>query len=50
MTLIIWIIIGLAAGWLKRRVFPGRPGGLVPTLVLAVIGAFWPSFPFGGGG
>lgn len=39
MTLIIWIIIGLAAGWLKRRVFPGRPGGLVPTLVLAVIGA-----------
>lgn len=39
MTLIIWIIIGLGAGWLKRRVFPGRLGGLVPTLVLAVLGA-----------
>ncbi|QDY41246.1 GlsB/YeaQ/YmgE family stress response membrane protein [Candidatus Pantoea soli] len=39
MTLIIWIVMGLAAGWLKRILFPGRPGGFVPTLVLAVIGA-----------
>jgi uncharacterized membrane protein YeaQ/YmgE (transglycosylase-associated protein family) len=39
MTLILWIAIGIAAGWLKRMMFPGRPGGFVPTLVLAVIGA-----------
>jgi len=39
MTLVIWIVIGLAAGWLKRVLFPGRPGGFIPTLVLAVIGA-----------
>nr|MBA2815333.1 membrane protein [Candidatus Pantoea persica] len=37
--LIDWIITGLAAGWLKRYPFPGRPGGLPATLVLAVIGA-----------
>lgn len=39
MALVLWIIIGVAAGILKRRVFPGRPGGRVPTLVLAAIGA-----------
>lgn len=39
MGLIAWIITGLAAGWLKRYLFPGRPGGLAATLVLAVIGA-----------
>jgi uncharacterized membrane protein YeaQ/YmgE (transglycosylase-associated protein family) len=39
MTLILWIAIGIAAGWLKRMMFPGRPGGFVPTLVLAVSGA-----------
>lgn len=39
MTLVFWIVMGLAAGWLKRVIFPGRPGGFVPTLVLAVIGA-----------
>ncbi|ORM68485.1 GlsB/YeaQ/YmgE family stress response membrane protein [Pantoea rwandensis] len=39
MTLILWIAIGILAGWLKRMMFPGRPGGFVPTLVLAVIGA-----------
>ncbi|XXN64156.1 GlsB/YeaQ/YmgE family stress response membrane protein [Enterobacter ludwigii] len=39
MTLLFWIAIGLVAGWLKRVFFPGRPGGFVPTLMLAVIGA-----------
>ncbi|WP_033752671.1 GlsB/YeaQ/YmgE family stress response membrane protein [Pantoea sp. NGS-ED-1003] len=39
MGIIAWIITGAVAGWLKRRFFPGRPGGLVATLVLAVIGA-----------
>ncbi len=39
MTLIIWIVTGLAVGWLKRVLLPGRPGGFVPTLILAAIGA-----------
>lgn len=39
MGILAWIITGVVAGWLKRRFFPGRPGGLVATLVLAVIGA-----------
>ncbi|MDU6388558.1 MAG: hypothetical protein E6562_08210 [Pantoea sp.] len=39
MGIIAWIITGAVAGWLKQRFFPGRPGGLVATLVLAVIGA-----------
>ncbi len=39
MTLVIWIAIGLAAGWLKRIIFPGKPGGFIPTLVLAIVGA-----------
>jgi len=39
MGIIAWIITGAVAGWLKRRFFPGRPGGLIATLVLAVIGA-----------
>lgn len=42
MTLIIWIVTGLAAGWLRRLLLPGRPGrpgGMIPGLVLAAIGA-----------
>lgn len=39
MGLLSWIIIGLLTGFLTRRFFPGRPGGLIPTLVLAVVGA-----------
>ena len=39
MGLLSWIIIGLLIGLVTRRFFPGRPGGLVATLVLAVVGA-----------
>ncbi|MEI2267050.1 GlsB/YeaQ/YmgE family stress response membrane protein [Erwinia sp. CGal63] len=39
MGLLSWIIIGLAVGFICRRFFPGRPGGLIATLVLAVVGA-----------
>ncbi|RPE03609.1 hypothetical protein BBB56_03725 [Candidatus Pantoea deserta] len=39
MGIISWIITGLVTGWLKRFWLPGRPGGFVATLVLAVIGA-----------
>ncbi|ADU68298.1 GlsB/YeaQ/YmgE family stress response membrane protein [Pantoea sp. At-9b] len=39
MAFIAWILTGIAAGWIKRVIFPGRPGGFIVTLVLAVIGA-----------
>lgn len=39
MGLLSWIIIGILTGFLTRRFFPGRPGGLIPTLVLAIVGA-----------
>lgn len=39
MGLICWLIIGVLAGFIARYFFPGRPGGLMPTLVLSVTGA-----------
>lgn len=39
MGLISWIIIGFLVGFIARYFFPGRPGGLVATLVLATVGA-----------
>ncbi|MTD27074.1 GlsB/YeaQ/YmgE family stress response membrane protein [Erwinia sorbitola] len=39
MGLISWLIIGLLVGFIARYFFPGRPGGLVPALVLAAVGA-----------
>lgn len=39
MGILSWAVIGLLVGFITRRFFPGRPGGLVPTLVLAVVGS-----------
>lgn len=39
MGLISWIVIGLLVGFIARYFFPGRPGGLMPTLVLATVGS-----------
>ncbi|MFB6326936.1 hypothetical protein HA42_17135 [Pantoea deleyi] len=39
MGLVTWLIAGLLLGWLKRLLMPGRPGGLVATLTLSMIGA-----------
>ncbi|AXU96109.1 MAG TPA: hypothetical protein DD850_12575 [Erwinia persicina] len=39
MGLISWLVIGLMVGFVFRYFFPGRPGGGVPTLVLAAVGA-----------
>lgn len=39
MGLLSWIAIGLLAGWLKRFLLPGRPGGFIATLMLTTIGA-----------
>ncbi|MFU9138333.1 GlsB/YeaQ/YmgE family stress response membrane protein [Erwinia tasmaniensis] len=39
MGFLCWCIIGLLTGLASRVILHGRPGGLVPTLVLAIVGA-----------
>ena len=39
MGLFTWLLCGLLLGLLKRLLLPGRPGGLVATLTLSMIGA-----------
>jgi uncharacterized membrane protein YeaQ/YmgE (transglycosylase-associated protein family) len=39
-SILAWIIVGIAAGWLAKSVAPGRGlGGLVGDLVVGVTGA-----------
>mgnify|MGYP001823932743 FL=1 len=39
-ALIVWLIIGAAAGYVAQRIMGGRsPGGLVGDLALGIIGA-----------
>lgn len=39
MGLLSWIMIGAAAGLVVRYFLPGRPGGFVASLILAIVGA-----------
>ncbi len=39
MGVIIWIIIGLIAGWLATQIIGGRRGGLLRNLAIGLIGA-----------
>jgi hypothetical protein len=40
MSILSWIIVGIAAGWLGRMVIPGEgPVGLFGDLVIGVVGA-----------
>jgi uncharacterized membrane protein YeaQ/YmgE (transglycosylase-associated protein family) len=40
MTIMAWIIVGIIAGWLAKRVIPGEgPGGVLGDLVIGVVGA-----------
>ncbi|AMG57832.1 hypothetical protein [Pantoea vagans] len=39
MGLLTWLLCGLLLGMLKRLLMPGRPGGLMATLTLSMIGA-----------
>ncbi len=39
-TLIIWIIVGLIAGWLASMVVGGIGYGLVGDIIVGIIGAF----------
>ena len=41
MGIIVWLIIGLLAGWIARAVVPGSDSmGIGGTLVLGLIGSF----------
>jgi uncharacterized membrane protein YeaQ/YmgE (transglycosylase-associated protein family) len=40
MTILAWILVGLAAGWVAKRVSPGlEPGGFIATLLIGIFGA-----------
>jgi len=40
MSILAWVIVGIIAGWLAKRVIPGEgPGGVLGDLVIGVGGA-----------
>jgi uncharacterized membrane protein YeaQ/YmgE (transglycosylase-associated protein family) len=40
MTFLAWIIVGIIAGWMAKRVIPGEgPKGVFGDLVIGVVGA-----------
>jgi uncharacterized membrane protein YeaQ/YmgE (transglycosylase-associated protein family) len=50
MSFLAWIIVGLIAGWLAKRLMPGpEPGGFLATLLIGVIGAVVGGWLFGRG-
>ena len=38
-SLLVWLVVGLVAGWLASMVV-GGPGGVVADLVVGIVGAF----------
>lgn len=47
MSLVWFLLIGLAAGWLAGQIMKGGGGGLVGDLIVGVIGAILGGFLFG---
>jgi len=43
-NLLIWIIVGLIAGWLAGKVMTGHGLGIIMDIVVGVIGAFLGGF------
>jgi len=39
MNILSWIVVGLIAGWLASIVIKGRGSGLIPNLIIGVVGA-----------
>jgi len=46
-NLILFLFVGLVAGWLAGRIMKGRGFGLVGDLLVGVIGAFFGVWLFG---
>ncbi|MFQ5604419.1 MAG: GlsB/YeaQ/YmgE family stress response membrane protein [bacterium] len=47
MNLLLFLVIGLAAGWLAGQVMKGRGFGLIGNLIVGIVGAFVGGFLFG---
>jgi uncharacterized membrane protein YeaQ/YmgE (transglycosylase-associated protein family) len=48
MSILIWLVVGLIAGYLARVVVPGEgPGGVIGDLVIGVVGALLGGWIFG---
>lgn len=46
MNIILFLLIGLVAGWLAGKIMKGKGFGLVGNLVVGVVGAFIGGFVF----
>ena len=47
MGIIVWVIIGIAAGWLAGQLMKGTGFGLIGDLVLGLVGAIIGGWLFG---
>ncbi len=45
-SIILFLVIGLAAGWLAGQIMKGRGFGLVGNLIVGIVGAFIGGFVF----
>jgi uncharacterized membrane protein YeaQ/YmgE (transglycosylase-associated protein family) len=47
MNIILFLLIGIAAGWLAGQIMKGKGFGLVGNLIVGVVGALLGGFIFG---
>ncbi len=47
MSIILWIVIGIVAGWLAGKIMKGKGFGLIGDLIIGVVGAFLGGWLFG---
>ena len=47
MSIILWIVVGIIAGWLAGKIMKGKGFGLIGDLIVGVIGAFLGGWLFG---
>ena len=47
MSIILWIVVGIIAGWLAGKIMKGKGFGLIGDLIIGVVGAFLGGWLFG---
>jgi len=47
MSIILWIVVGIIAGWLAGKIMKGKGFGLIGDLIVGVVGAFLGGWLFG---